>query len=91
MRVRLLKLFATSLFILFLPHLILAQTTNGSIRGTVTDQNGAVMPNAAVIVKNVETGFERRLTTREEGTYLADNLPPGEYEIQIESRGFQKQ
>ena len=88
MRVRLLIL---SLFILFLPHLILAQATNGSIRGAVTDPNGAALSKATVAVKNVATGFERRLTTSDEGTYLADNLPPGEYEIQIESQGFQKQ
>src|SRR5215813_13913837 len=88
MRVRLLIL---SLFILFLPHLTFAQATNGSIRGAVTDPNGAVLSNAAVVVKNVATGFERRLTTGGEGTYLADNLPPGEYEIQVESPGFKKQ
>src|SRR5262245_1450209 len=88
MRARLLIIF---LFTLFVPHLTLAQATSGSIRGTVTDPNGAVLSNAAVLVKNVATGFERRLTTGGEGTYLADNLPPGEYEIQIESQGFQKQ
>src|SRR5262245_61323781 len=88
MRVRLLIL---SLFTLFLTHLTLAQATNGSIRGAVTDQNGAALSKATVAVRNVATGFERRLTTSDEGTYLADNLPPGEYEIQIESQGFQKQ
>jgi hypothetical protein len=88
MRVRLLIL---SLLTLFLSHLTLAQATNGSIRGAVTDQNGAALSKATVAVKNVATGFERRLTTSDEGTYIADNLPPGEYEIQIESRGFQKQ
>jgi len=88
MRVRLLVL---SLFTLFLPHLTLAQATNGSVRGTVTDPNGAVLSRATVAVKNAATGFERRLTTGDEGTYLADNLPPGEYEIQVELQGFQKQ
>jgi len=91
MRVRLLKLFALSLLTIFLTHLTLAQATNGSIRGTVTDPNGAVMPNATVVVKNVATGFGRKLTTSDDGTYLADNLPPGAYEIQVESQGFQKQ
>ncbi len=90
MRVRLLILFALFAY-LFLPHLILAQATNGSIRGTVTDPSGAVLSKATVAVKNVATGFERRLTTGNEGTYLADNLPPGEYEIQVEAQGFQKQ
>jgi hypothetical protein len=88
MRVRLLIL---SLFTLFLPHLTLAQATSGSIRGTVTDPGGAVLSKATVAVKNVATGFERRLTTGDEGTYVADNLPPGEYEVQIDAQGFQKQ
>ncbi|HEU0176511.1 MAG TPA: carboxypeptidase regulatory-like domain-containing protein, partial [Blastocatellia bacterium] len=68
MRVRLLIL---SLLTLSLPHLTLAQATNGSIRGTVIDPSGAVLSNAAVAVKNAATGFERRLTTSGEGTYLA--------------------
>src|SRR5215468_10668338 len=88
MRVRLLIL---SLFTLFLPHLTLAQATNGSVRGTVTDQNGAALSRATVAVKNAATGFERRLTAGDEGTYLADNLPPGEYEILAEAQGFQRQ
>src|SRR5215510_10395176 len=88
MRVRLLTL---SLLTLFLPHVTFAQATNGSVRGTVTDPNGAALASASVAVKNAATGFERRLTTSDEGTYLADNLPPGEYEIQVESQGFQKQ
>src|SRR5262245_920378 len=88
MRVRLLTL---SLVTLFLPHLTLAQATNGSVRGTVTDQNGAALSRATVAVKNAATGFERRLTAGDEGTYLADNLPPGEYEILAEAQGFQRQ
>lgn len=70
--------------------LALAQTTIGNIRGTVTDQAGAVLPNASVLVKHVDTGTERRLVTNEEGIYLADNLQPGEYEILVEMKGFQK-
>ena len=91
MRVRIPKIFVLSLLSLLLSHLTLAQTTNGSIRGTVTDPNGAVLSNVTVTVKNAATGFERRLTTTDEGTYLADNLPPGEYEIQLEAQGFQRQ
>lgn len=78
------------LFLIALPALTFAQTTNGNIRGTVKDQAGAVLPNATVIVKHIDTGTQRRLTTNEEGSYLADNLQPGEYEVQVEMRGFQK-
>lgn len=70
--------------------LSLAQTTNGNIRGTVSDPTGAVLPRATVIIRHVDTGTERRLTTNDEGVYLADNLQPGEYEIQVEMQGFQK-
>ncbi|MEO6725430.1 MAG: TonB-dependent receptor, partial [Blastocatellia bacterium] len=78
------------LFLLTLPVLTFAQTTNGNIRGTVKDQAGAVLPNATVIVKHIDTGTQRRLVTNEEGIYLADNLQPGEYEVQVEIKGFQK-
>jgi len=78
------------LFVITLPVLTFAQSTNGNIRGTVTDQTGAVLPNATVIVKQVDTGAERRLVTNEEGIYVADNLQPGEYEVQVEVQGFQK-
>jgi uncharacterized membrane protein len=77
--------------ILICAGLGLAQATNGSIRGTVTDPTGAVMPNAAVTVKHLETNTERRVVTRDEGTFIADNLQPGEYEVTVEARGFQKQ
>ncbi|MGH9838309.1 MAG: carboxypeptidase regulatory-like domain-containing protein [Blastocatellia bacterium] len=70
---------------------VLAQSTNGSIRGTVTDQNGAVLPQATVVVKHVETATERRVVPNEDGVYVADNLQPGQYEIRVEARGFQKQ
>src|SRR5574341_759709 len=91
MRVRLLKLFALSLLILLLPHLILAQATNGSIRGAVSDPNGAMLPNATVIVKHLETNTERRVVTKDEGAFVVDNLQPGEYEVMVEAQGFQKQ
>jgi len=91
MRVRLLKLFALSLLILFLPHLILAQATNGSIRGAISDQTGAMLPQATVIVKHLETNTERRVVTKDEGAFVVDNLQPGEYEVTVEARGFQRQ
>jgi hypothetical protein len=47
-----------------------AQGTNlGTIRGTVTDANGAVLPNAAVQVTDQATGLSRDFTTNSEGNY----------------------
>jgi len=84
---RLLTLFYAAIF---LTATALAQGTSG-IRGLVTDPTGAVLPNAVVSVRRVETNIERRLTTNSEGVYIADNLQPGEYEARVEATGFQRQ
>jgi hypothetical protein len=70
--------------------LVLAQTSAGSIRGAVTDPTGSVLPNASVTVKNLDTNSERKSTTNDEGLYNADNLLPGDYEVGVEVRGFQR-
>jgi hypothetical protein len=66
----------------------LAQNASGSIRGTVMDQQGAVVQNAAVTVTNKSTGEIRRTNTGGDGLYAVENLQPGEYEIKIQAPGF---
>lgn len=61
-------------------------TTRGSIRGTVTDPNGADVPGAKVTVTG-QAG-ERTATTNDEGVYEVANLLPGVYTIKIEQTGF---
>jgi hypothetical protein len=65
-----------------------AQTTGATLHGRVTDEQGAVLPGAAVIVGNVETGVERPLITDTRGHYRAAALPPGRYRIRIELGSF---
>jgi hypothetical protein len=66
-----------------------AQGTNlGNIRGTVTDPNGAVIPNAAVKVTDQATGISRDLTTDGEGNYEASALKPGTYKVSVTASGF---
>ena len=66
-----------------------SQGTNlGTIRGTVTDPNGAALPNATVQVTDLETGIQRDLTTNSEGNYEAANLKPGNYKVTITASGF---
>ena len=67
---------------------LVASLDRGAIRGTVTDPQGAVVPGAQLIVRNVETGVETRLATNSAGFYLAPELVPGRYTIHIESAGF---
>lgn len=65
-----------------------AQTVTGTVEGRVTDQSGAVIPNATVLIRNVETGQERGVTTNEEGFFRAPFLPLGVYRVTASSKGF---
>ncbi len=66
----------------------LAQVTEGTISGTVTDSAGGVLAGAAVQIKNSGTGEARNLTTNNSGLYVADYLPLGDYEITASLKGF---
>jgi hypothetical protein len=66
-----------------------AQGSNlGTIRGTITDANGAVVPNATVQVTDQSTGISRDLTTNGEGNYEAVALKPGTYKVSVSATGF---
>jgi Carboxypeptidase regulatory-like domain len=58
-----------------------AQSFRGSIRGTVTDPSGGVLPNAKVTAKNIATGLEREASTGPDGGYVIAELPAGEYTV----------
>jgi hypothetical protein len=70
-----------------------AQSTisTGSIQGTVTDPNGAVVPNASVTITNKGTGAQVKVNSSSTGTYASGALQPGTYEVRIEAPGFQTQ
>jgi len=63
-------------------------TTDGAIGGTVTDQSGAVVPNAAVSTKNVSTGANASGTSDEGGRFLLIHLQPGVYSLEVSTSGF---
>lgn len=60
-----------------------------SLEGTVTDPSGSAVPRTAVVLKNLETGFERHATTSELGRYNFNAMPVGLYSLQVEAQGFQ--
>ncbi len=76
-----LSLFATSAF---------GQGANGTITGTVTDPAGAVIANATVQAKNVDSGLTYPVQTTDTGNYTIVQLPPGTYELTISVTGFKK-
>ncbi len=81
---------ATLVFIwLLLPGSALAQGL-ASLRGTVTDSSGAVIPSATVSVAQVGTGFSRNVTTNTEGDYLIPALPPADYILTAQANGFRQ-
>jgi Carboxypeptidase regulatory-like domain/TonB-dependent Receptor Plug Domain len=67
-----------------------SQATTGTIQGTIVDPNGAVVSGATVNVRNVETGFERTVTTNSDGFFTAPLLPLGRYRVTTDASGFSK-
>src|SRR5215213_9318090 len=68
-----------------------AQEGIATLRGTVTDPNGAVVPAATVSIANQETGINRRsVTTSESGDYVFASLTPGLYRVTVEAANFKK-
>ena len=64
--------------------------TAGSMSGTITDPNGAIVAGATVTLKNDATGYERRTTTNDKGGFAFTSLQPGIYSVTIENSGFKK-
>ena len=66
-----------------------AQTTTGSVTGTITDQAGAAMAGVTIVVHNADTGVDQvRTTSTDAGTYVAPLLPSGNYEVTATQSGF---
>ena len=82
--------FSILTIVLFLSYGIFAQSNTGSITGVVTDQNGAVVPNASVTVTNVGTNDTRTVQTNTDGFYEVPSLSTGVYKITSTANGFQE-
>jgi carboxypeptidase family protein len=64
-----------------------AQTSTGSIRGTVTDSAGAPLAGADVIARNVSTGVQRSAATSQRGFFSLGGLAPARYELTVRRIG----
>src|SRR5579863_3973846 len=65
-----------------------AQSTYGSISGTVTDASGAAVTGANVTLTNTSTSEKRTETSGDDGHYTFVNLFQGQYRIDVEKQGF---
>jgi hypothetical protein len=65
-----------------------AGSSTATVRGTVTDASGGVMPGASVVITNAGTNDARDAVTDERGQYLFAGLFPGTYSLRVELQGF---
>jgi hypothetical protein len=65
-----------------------AQAGRGSVSGTVTDPNGAVVPAAQVTLLNHATGVSQHTVTSAAGLYTFISLNPGVYQVTVSQTGF---
>jgi hypothetical protein len=72
-----------------MPFGLFAQSSSGSISGTIKDDSGAALPGVTVTTTNVATGLVRTAVTNGKGNYEAALLPAGTYNVVAELSGFQ--
>jgi hypothetical protein len=65
-----------------------AQSATTSVRGTISDAKGAVVPGASVTLNNQATGFSRTVQTDDQGTYQFLEIPPSSYVMTVTATGF---
>jgi hypothetical protein len=64
------------------------QAVFGNIQGTVTDPQGAAVPNAKITVTDVRKGTTSDTTTNQDGNYTVTHLIPDVYSVKVEAAGF---
>jgi hypothetical protein len=65
------------------------QVPTGTVAGTVVDQNGGILANAAITVTNQATGATRVVESGADGSFSVPSLPAGRYDVLVVTQGFQ--
>src|SRR5260370_10102994 len=87
---RMLAILATALVLMVASSDLLGQAVNATLLGTVTDSTGAVVTGAQVKLTEMRTELARTTGTSSSGNYVFVDIPPGQYEVAVEQRGFKK-
>ncbi len=85
------RLLVAALCAIFATTSLYAQISNASINGTVRDSTGAVVPEAAILLRNTATGVETRTVTNDQGIYIILNILPGNYTLEASKARVQHQ
>src|SRR6185437_15408280 len=67
-----------------------SQTGTSTIRGTVTDPGGRVVPGATVTLTNTQTNAVRSTKSTDSGSYGFDLITPATYRLEVDAQGFKK-
>jgi hypothetical protein len=76
------------IFSVFLSRVSFGQAVFGNIVGTVTDQSGAAVPNAEVVITDLDRGTPFQTTTNTDGNYTQTHLLAGHYQVKVTAAGF---
>src|SRR6266851_3951460 len=68
--------------------LLPGQSATAVLFGLLKDPSGGSIAGAKVVVRNQATGVQRELETDDKGLYYFTLLPPGNYELTVETQGF---
>jgi hypothetical protein len=79
-----------AVLMLFAATIAWPQASNTTVRGTVSDQGQAIIPNATVTLTNTATNVSRATVSNEAGLYVFPGVTPGPYRISAEFSGMQK-
>src|SRR5579863_6274530 len=82
------KLIAIALFISLFGTVGAYSQATASLRGTVSDPTGAVIPGATVTIKSADNGAIRKSATDPNGDYSFLQVAPGNYKLVAEKPGF---
>jgi Carboxypeptidase regulatory-like domain len=61
---------------------------SGAMQGVVVDETGAAVPGAAISLTEQESGWQRTAVSGDDGRFLLQGLPSGEYRVRVEQEGF---
>ncbi|MBI3697653.1 MAG: carboxypeptidase regulatory-like domain-containing protein, partial [Acidobacteria bacterium] len=69
---------------------LMAQSYQGEIAGTVTDASGSLIPKAQLSLIQIDTGRQQAAAADAQGRFRFLQLPPGRYRLEVQHPGFRK-